>query len=89
MIQREITIINKLGLHARAAAKFVQLASQFQSTVELIRDGKRVSGKSILGVMMLAASRHTRLDLVVYGDDEIEATRQLVALINRRFGEEE
>ena len=89
MIQREITIINKLGLHARAAAKFVQLASSFRSQIELVRGEKRVSGKSILGVMMLAAAINTPLELVADGPDEIKALDALEDLINRKFDEGE
>ncbi len=88
MLNKEITIINKLGLHARAAAKFVKLASQFESDVHLQRDSRRVNGKSIMGVMMLAAARGTNLELSVSGADEGEAMRQLEDLINQRFGEE-
>lgn len=89
MIQRNVDIINKLGLHARAAAKFVTLASTFSSDVTLIREGKRVNGKSILGVMMLAASKGTTLQLIVAGEDEAEAADRLTELIAQRFGEEE
>ena len=88
MVSREITIVNKLGLHARAAARFVNLASQFKSDVHLVRDGRRVNGKSIMGVMMLAAARGTTLVLDVAGDDEHEAARQLEELVAQRFGEE-
>lgn len=87
MLDQEITIINKLGLHARAAAKFVNLASQFESEIMLERDGRRVNGKSIMGVMMLAASRGTTLKLSASGDDEEQAVRQLEELVMDRFGE--
>jgi phosphocarrier protein HPr len=89
MISREIEIINKLGLHARAAAKLVTTASQFQSEVALERNGQRVNGKSIMGVMMLAASQGTRLTLEVDGGDELAAADALVELVNDRFGEGE
>ncbi|NOY62204.1 MAG: HPr family phosphocarrier protein [Gammaproteobacteria bacterium] len=89
MIERQVTIINKLGLHARAAAKFVSLASQFKSDVELVNDHQRVNGKSIMGVMMLAAARGTALTMCVNGADEQVAADQLEALIADRFGESE
>ncbi len=88
MLNKEITIINKLGLHARAAAKFVNLASQFESEIALTRDGRRVNGKSIMGVMMLAAAQGTTLELSVSGNDENEALEQLEGLIGQRFGED-
>jgi len=89
MVKEEITIVNKLGLHARAAAKLVSLASTFASDVELEKEGRKVNAKSIMGVMMLAASKGTTLQLLVSGSDEREACRQLLALISDRFGEEE
>ncbi len=85
----QIDIINKLGLHARAAAKFVSLASTFDSEVELEKDGKRVNGKSIMGVMMLAAGKGSRLTLHTDGEDEREAASQLTDLVNSYFGEDE
>jgi len=89
MLRREVTIINKLGLHARAAAKLVSLASGFQCEVE-IRHGERcVNGKSIMGVMMLAAGQGKRIELIVHGSDEAEALVQIQALIEQRFGEAE
>lgn len=88
MVSKEITIINKLGLHARAAARFVNLASQFKSEVHLAREGRRVNGKSIMGVMMLAAARGTTLVLDVSGEDESDAVQKLEELVQQRFGEE-
>lgn len=88
MLNREIEIINKLGLHARAAAKLVGCANSFNSEVFLERNGQRVNGKSIMGVMMLAANQGTLLQLEVHGQDEAEAIKALVDLINDRFGEE-
>ena len=88
MIRQEVTIINKLGLHARAAAKLVTCASRFQSSVPLNRGGHRVNGKSIMGVMMLAASQGTLLTLELEGPDELEACQALVQLIGERFGED-
>ena len=90
MEQREIEIINKLGLHARASSKLTQLASSFQSDVWLIRDsGLRVNAKSIMGVMMLAAPRGTRLTLEIQGVDESQAIEALSELVEQRFGEAE
>ncbi len=89
MLKREIEIINKLGLHARAAAKLVSCANSFQSSVFLLRSGQRVNGKSIMGVMMLAANQGTLLELEVDGPDETATLQALVDLINDRFGEEQ
>jgi len=89
VIRREITIINKLGLHARAAAKFVTLASTFDSEVQLVRGERVVNGKSIMGVMMLAAAKGVSLELIIEGQDEEEACSQLQQLILDRFGESE
>ena len=87
MIREPITIINQLGLHARAAAKLVSTASDYESSVRLGKDGQVVDGKSIMSVMMLAASCGTEIELILEGEDEIEARDALVALINDRFGE--
>lgn len=89
MQQKEVNIINKLGLHARAAAKFVTTASRFESDIKLVRDGKEVNGKSIMGVMMLAAAKDTSIELVVSGPDEEEAMDNLTTLIADKFGEAE
>ena len=89
MIRKEITIVNKLGLHARAAAKFVTLASSFDSTIRLVRADRTVNGKSIMGVMMLAAAKGVRLELIVDGKDETQAMHKLEQLICNRFGESE
>jgi phosphocarrier protein len=89
MQQKDITIINKLGLHARAAAKFVTLASQFESSVEVTRNQQKVNGKSIMGVMMLAASKGTTLTIYTDGPDEDAALEQIEALILDRFQEGE
>jgi phosphocarrier protein len=89
VIRREITIINKLGLHARAAAKFVTLASTFDSEVQLARGDRVVNGKSIMGVMMLAAAKGVSLDLIIEGVDEEQALGELQQLILDRFGEPE
>ena len=89
MLQKDITIINKLGLHARAAAKFVTLASQFESSIEVARGAQKVNGKSIMGVMMLAASKGTTLTISADGADEDQALAQIEALIHDRFQEAE
>lgn len=88
MASRDITIINRLGLHARAAAKFVNTASRFQSEIYLARDGREVNGKSIMGVMMLAASQGTNLVVTATGEDENEALEALEGLVQERFGED-
>ena len=89
MHEKNIVIVNKLGLHARAAAKFVTLASTFASNIQLAKDGQQVNGKSIMGVMMLAASQGTELKLIADGQDESEAIQRLSELIEHRFGEDE
>jgi phosphocarrier protein len=88
-ISKNIEIINKLGMHARAAAQFVQLASSFISHIEIEKDDRRVNGKSIMGVMMLAASMGSEITLYADGDDEQESISSLEQLINNRFNEEE
>lgn len=82
-------VINKLGMHARASAKFVNLASQFKSDIVLERNGHQANGKSIMGIMMLAAGKGSRLSLSAEGVDEDEAMLALRGLIENRFGEEE
>jgi phosphocarrier protein HPr len=89
MQKRDIEIINKLGLHARASAKLTQLASSFKCDVSLERNGRRVNAKSIMGVMMLAAGKGTTISIDTQGDDETAAMDGLVALINDKFGEGE
>jgi len=89
MPSRRITIVNKLGLHARAAAKFVTLASRFGCDIRLDRDGRRVNAKSIMGVMMLAAARGAELLLSAEGEDAEQALASLEALVADRFGEGE
>ncbi|MES0327616.1 MAG: HPr family phosphocarrier protein [Gammaproteobacteria bacterium] len=88
-LSRDIEIINKLGMHARAAAKFVKLASSFESLIEIERKGRRVNGKSIMGVMMLAASKGSQVTIYADGDDAEESIEQLAQLINNRFDEDE
>ena len=89
MLEQEITIINKLGLHARAAAKLVAHAGRFASQIELIKDQQIINAKSIMGVMMLAANQGTQLSLRVQGEDEQAALDDIVQLIDSRFGENE
>ncbi|MDD9805496.1 MAG: HPr family phosphocarrier protein [Gammaproteobacteria bacterium] len=89
MIEKRITIINKLGLHARAASRFVTLASGFASEIQLAKNGQVINGKSIMGVMMLAASKGTVLEMTVSGEDEDEAASRLERLVLDRFGEDE
>ena len=89
MLNKEIIIVNKLGLHARAAAKFVSLASGFESEIMVKRNGKCVNGKSIMGVMMLAAGCGTTIELSANGNDENRAIAELEALIEDRFGEDQ
>lgn len=86
---RSVTIVNKLGLHARAAAKFVTLASRFNSDIQLVRDGRAVNAKSIMGVMMLAAGKGVSLELRAAGEDAEQAVAELEQLIKERFGEAE
>ena len=89
MQNADIEIINKLGLHARAAAKLVKTASVFAADISLERKGQQVSAKSIMGVMMLAASKGTTLTIRVDGEDEVEALDAVLDLISDRFGEGE
>lgn len=86
---QKVTIVNKLGLHARAAAKFVTMASQYESEIQLIKDERRVNGKSIMGVMMLAAGKGTVLELRADGPDAQAAVDGLAELIDQRFEEAE
>ena len=87
MRQQEVEIINKLGMHARASAKLTQLAAKYQCEVSLARNGRKVNAKSIMGVMMLAAGKGSRITLETEGPDEGEAMEALVALIGDCFGE--
>ena len=89
MIQQELEIINRLGLHARASAKLTQLATKFQSDVWLMRNVTRVNAKSIMGVMMLAAGKGAKVILEANGPDEQDCLNALSALINDKFGEGE
>jgi len=89
MRQQDVLIINKLGLHARASARLTQLASSFKCEVILSRNNRRVNAKSIMGVMMLAAAKGATIAIETNGEDEAEAMRALVELINDYFGEGE
>ncbi len=89
MIKENVIIVNKLGLHARAASKLVNCASQFESEVFISRNGNRVNAKSIMGVMMLAASKGVQLDLEIEGNDEQACHGAIIELIKDRFGENE
>ncbi|MBS1184564.1 MAG: HPrNtr [Proteobacteria bacterium] len=88
MQQRDVEIVNKLGLHARPSAKLTQLASSFKSNVFMARNGRRVNAKSIMGVMMLAAAKGSTITLETDGEDEAEAIDALAGLISSGFGEE-
>ena len=89
MLQQEVEIVNKLGLHARASAKLTQVAGHFESDVWLSRNGRRVNAKSIMGVMMLAAAKGSTIVIETDGADEVPAMQALVQLVADRFGEEE
>jgi len=89
MLQREVEVINKLGLHARASAKLTQLAGQYKSSIWLTRNGKRVNAKSIMGVMMLAAAKGATVGIETDGPDEEAAMNALKGLIANRFDEGE
>ena len=89
MLQQDVEISNKLGLHARASAKLTQTASQFQSAIWLTRNERRVNAKSIMGVMMLAAAKGAMVTIETDGEDERLAMDALLALINDKFGEGE
>jgi len=89
VLEREIEITNKLGLHARAAAKLVKVAGGFTSSIEIEKQEQRVNAKSIMSVMMLAASRGNTIKLFVEGDDQTDAMASVVELIENKFGEDE
>ena len=89
MQQREVEIINKLGLHARASAKLTQLAAKYQSDVQMSRNNRKVNAKSIMGVMMLAAGIGSTIEVETDGAQEQEAHTAILALIHDKFGEGE
>lgn len=88
-VEAKITIVNKLGLHARAAARFVGLAGGFEATIQLSKGERKVDGKSIMGVMMLAAGKGSELILYATGNDSAAAITALSELVADRFGEEQ
>lgn len=88
MTQRSVVVVNQLGLHARAAAKFVHLASRFAARVRISRDGRDMDGKSILGILLLAAARGMTVTITAEGADEQEAVEALCALVECGFGED-
>ena len=89
MLQQDVEITNKLGLHARASAKLSQIANQFKSEVNLGRNGNKVNAKSIMGVMMLAAAKGSTIAIETDGPDEADAMHAVLTLINDKFGEGE
>lgn len=89
MLQQTTTIVNKLGLHARAAAKFVTQASLFESNINVKRNNQDINGKSIMGVMMLAAAKGSEIEISIDGVDEAQAMQSILELIANRFGEAE
>ena len=89
MLQKETTIVNKLGLHARASAKLTQLAANYQAEIWMTRNGRRINAKSIMGVMMLAAGLGVTVEVETNGEREQEALDAIVALMNDKFGEGE
>lgn len=89
MLQRTVEIVNKLGMHARASAKLTQVAAQFNSDIWMTRKERRVNAKSIMGVMMLAASKGSSIGIEIDGEDEAQAMDTIVKLIADRFGEAE
>ncbi len=88
MTTRSVTVVNQLGLHARAAARFVHLATRFESHVRVARDTKVMDGKSIMGILLLAAARGTTITITADGRDEADAVAALAKLVESGFGEE-
>lgn len=89
MIKKTMTIKNKLGLHARAAVKFVNMANRFSSSVKVIKDNNEIDGKSVLGILTLAAVKGSKITVKVSGEDEGTAIENLTALVENKFQEEE
>jgi len=87
-VKEEVEIINELGMHARAAGTFVKTSEKFKSDIKVSKDGMDVNGKSIMGLMMLAAHKGSSITLMISGEDEQEAYTALLDLINNKFGEE-
>jgi len=88
VIEQSFTILNELGLHARAATRFVQIANRFAAEVEVEKDGQKVNGKSIMGVLMLVAAKGTTITVRSQGQDAAEALTAIGALIRNKFGED-
>jgi phosphocarrier protein len=88
MTSREVTVVNQLGMHARAAAKFVHLAARYDARVKVARDQREMDGKSIMGVLLLSAARGSRITISADGTDEGDAVAALVALVESGFGED-
>ena len=88
LVEQQFTIINELGMHARAATRFVQVANRYHADVEVEKDGQTVNGKSIMGVLMLVAAQGSMIKVRARGDDAEEAMAALAELINSKFGEE-
>jgi len=88
MTSRSVTVVNQLGMHARAAARFVHLATRFESRVRVSRQGREMDGKSIMGILLLAAARGCTLTISADGHDEIDAVSALSALVETGFGED-
>ena len=88
MTSRTATVVNQLGMHARAAARFVHLATRFQSQVRVAREGREMDGKSIMGILLLAAAHGSTITITAEGADEIDAVEALAALVGSGFGED-
>ena len=88
MISESVTVVNQLGMHARAAAKFVHLATRYEARVRVARDAREMDGKSIMGILLLAASRGSTITITAEGQDEHDAVKALVALVESGFGED-
>jgi phosphocarrier protein HPr len=88
MVSQDVTVVNQLGMHARAAAKFVHLATKFQAHVRVARDRREMDGKSIMGILLLAAGRGSTITISADGSDEREAIDALAALVASGFGED-
>ena len=88
MTAKSVTVVNQLGMHARAAAKFVHLAAKFESHIRVARDAREMDGKSIMGLLLLAAARGTTIRITADGGDEAEAVSALAALVQTGFGED-
>ena len=88
MTSQSVVVVNQLGMHARAAAKFVHLATRFQAHVKVARDRREMDGKSIMGILLLTAARGSTITISAEGADEDDAVKALVALVSSGFGEE-